>query len=74
MEFNDAETTRTYTVVLNGEEQYSIWPTGRDIPSGWRPVLQIGTRKECLDFIKEVWTDMRPLSVRESKTARNSGQ
>jgi len=74
MEFNDADTNRTYTVVLNGEEQYSIWPTDRDIPSGWRPALKTGTRKECLAFIKEVWIDMRPLSVRGSETARNSGQ
>jgi MbtH protein len=74
MEFKDAGANGTYTVVLNGEEQYSIWPTGRDIPSGWRPALKTGTRDECLAFIKEVWTDMRPLSVRESETVRNSGQ
>jgi MbtH protein len=74
MEFNDAETNRTYIVVLNKEEQYSIWPVGRDIPKGWTPALKTGTRKECLDFIKEVWIDMRPLSVRESDNSRSSGQ
>jgi MbtH protein len=53
-----------YTVVINHEEQYSIWPTGREIPNGWRPVGKEGSKKECLDYIEEVWTDMRPLSVR----------
>lgn len=53
-----------YKVVVNHEEQYSIWPAERDNAPGWRDVGKIGTRDECLAYIKEVWTDMRPLSLR----------
>ena len=59
------EDTRTYTVVVNHEEQYSIWLVGRNPPAGWREVGKTGTRKECLSYIEEVWTDMRPLSLRK---------
>ena len=69
MEPNVKKTERTYTVVVNTEEQYSIWPTDRDIPSGWRAVAKIGPRDECLSYITEVWTDMRPLSVRNRQAA-----
>lgn len=62
-EKGDAATA--YRVVVNHEEQYSIWPAGRDIPAGWRDVGVSGTREECLDHIESVWTDMRPLSVRK---------
>jgi MbtH protein len=55
----------TFDVVVNHEEQYSIWPTGRDIPAGWRAVGKTGTKKECTAYIDEVWTDMRPLSLRK---------
>jgi MbtH protein len=58
-----------YRVVLNDEEQYSIWWAGRDLPAGWRAEGTEGTREECLTRIAEVWTDMRPLSVRERATA-----
>jgi MbtH protein len=51
-------------VVLNDEEQYSIWPADRDIPAGWRAAGTTGSREECLTRIGEVWTDMRPLSLR----------
>jgi MbtH protein len=51
-------------VVVNHEEQYSIWPSHKKIPLGWRDVGKSGLKAECLDYIKEVWTDMRPLSVR----------
>jgi MbtH protein len=54
-----------YKVVLNDEEQYSIWPVNRDNPAGWRDAGKTGTKKECLSFIKEVWTDLRPKSLRE---------
>ncbi|EIE98984.1 MbtH family protein [Saccharomonospora glauca] len=54
----------TYLVVLNHEEQYSVWPADRDLPAGWRPEGTSGTREECLDHIERVWTDMRPLSLR----------
>ena len=56
----------TYRVVLNHEEQYSIWPVVREIPSGWRDAGKRGTKQECLDHIGKVWTDMRPLSLRKS--------
>lgn len=53
-----------YVVVLNDEEQYSIWPTGRPIPDGWHPDGVSGSKEECLAHIETVWTDMRPLSLR----------
>lgn len=53
-----------YTVVVNHEEQYSIWPDRRPLPSGWRDVGHAGTKAECLAYIQEVWVDMRPLSLR----------
>ncbi|MFF2081812.1 MbtH family protein [Kitasatospora sp. NPDC058162] len=56
----------TYVVVLNDEEQYSIWPAGRDIPAGWTAPGTSGTKDECLAHIAEVWTDMRPLSLRKA--------
>lgn len=54
-----------YKVVVNHEEQYSIWPVDRENALGWRDVGQNGTKEECLEYIKEVWTDMRPLSLRK---------
>jgi len=53
-----------YAVVVNHEEQYSIWPVGRELPLGWQAAGKEGTKQECLDYIEEVWTDMRPLSLR----------
>ncbi|MCX4553664.1 MbtH family NRPS accessory protein [Streptomyces sp. NPDC007076] len=55
---------RTYRVVLNDEEQYSIWWADRDLPAGWRAEGAEGTREDCLAHIDTVWTDMRPLSLR----------
>ena len=60
MEGDDLE----YQVVMNGEEQYSIWLTSREVPAGWQTVGYSGSRSQCLDHIETVWTDMRPLSVR----------
>ncbi|MEP6919456.1 MAG: MbtH family protein [Acidobacteriota bacterium] len=57
--------TTIYKVVINHEEQYSIWPAGRDNPLGWRDAGRSGLKAECLEYIKEVWTDMRPLSLRQ---------
>ena len=54
-----------YKVVINQEEQYSIWPSDRESPLGWRDAGKQGPKQECLDYIKEVWTDMRPLSLRK---------
>jgi MbtH protein len=53
-----------YAVVVNSEEQYTIWPAGRDLPPGWTGDGFTGTEDECLAHIDEVWTDMRPLSLR----------
>lgn len=58
-----------YVVVVNDEAQYSIWPAGRELPAGWRPVGEPAARQECLDHIAEVWTDMRPLSLRRAMEA-----
>jgi MbtH protein len=55
----------SFLVVINHEEQYSIWPGEMDIPAGWRPEGAVGTEAECLDHIDTVWTDMRPLSLRQ---------
>jgi MbtH protein len=62
--FGDEDDTRTYKVVLNHEEQYSIWPRDRANPLGWRDEGTVGNKKECLQHIDRVWTDMRPLSLR----------
>ncbi|MEQ9607541.1 MAG: MbtH family protein [Kiloniellaceae bacterium] len=53
-----------FCVVVNAEEQYSIWPTFKDVPDGWTAVGVTGPKAECLAYIEEVWTDMRPLSLR----------
>lgn len=60
---------RTYRVVVNGEEQYSIWLAERDLPAGWLAEGTAGTREECLAHIGTVWTDMRPRSLRERMSA-----
>jgi MbtH protein len=62
---NESEDTQTYKVVINHEEQYSIWLADRENPAGWREAGKTGTKDECLAYIKEVWTDMRPLSLRQ---------
>lgn len=61
--FEDFPDRVDYQVVINHEEQYSLWPAGRATPSGWKAVGRTGSKKACLAFIEEVWTDMRPLRV-----------
>jgi MbtH protein len=61
----DESDNRIYKVVVNHEEQYSIWPADRENALGWTDVGKSGTKEECLAYIKEVWTDMRPLSLRK---------
>jgi MbtH protein len=61
--FEDFPDRIEYKVVVNHEEQYSLWPAGRENPLGWRDAGKIGAKKACLAYIEEVWTDMRPLSV-----------
>jgi uncharacterized protein YbdZ (MbtH family) len=65
MAWDEEDDTRIYKVVVNHEEQYSIWPADRDNPLGWREVGRSGPKAECLAYIEEVWTDMRPLSLRK---------
>jgi len=64
MSTNDQEDLTVYRVVVNHEEQYSIWPAGKSLPNGWADATVTGTKSECLAHIKEVWTDLRPLSLR----------
>lgn len=65
---NEADTT-LYKVVVNHEEQYSIWLVDRENALGWRDTGKSGTKTECLRYIKQVWTDMRPLSLRKQMEA-----
>jgi MbtH protein len=59
-----------FHVVVNDDEQYSIWPYGRELPTGWRESGFAGTRESCLEHIDEVWTDMRPASLRDKEAVR----
>lgn len=70
---SDREDTTTYKVVMNHEEQYSIWPADRENANGWQDVGKVGPKAECLAYIKEVWTDMRPLSLRKQMEEQAAG-
>jgi MbtH protein len=61
---SEQSTDVQYAVVVNDEEQYSIWVVGREVPAGWHTTGKQGTREECLEHIGQVWTDMRPKSLR----------
>jgi MbtH protein len=76
MSWEDREDNTIYKVVVNHEEQYSIWPAHKENAPGWRDAGKSGPKQECLDYIKEVWTDMRPLSLRKKmeEMAQQSGQ
>ncbi|MFI6350925.1 MbtH family protein [Streptomyces sp. NPDC050560] len=52
-------------VLVNDEEQYSLWPSYLDVPAGWKETGTEGTREKCLEYVNEVWVDMRPRSLRE---------
>ena len=68
----EQQDTTHYKAVVNQEEQYSIWPIERPNPLGWQDAGKVGSKAECLAYIKEVWTDMRPLSLRKQmETAQN---
>jgi MbtH protein len=69
----ETEDLRKYRVVVNHEEQYSIWRADRPLPLGWREAGKTGLKPECLSYIEEVWTDMRPLSLRK-QMAKAAGQ
>ncbi len=66
MSREDDDDSRIYRVVVNHEEQYSLWPQDRPLPGGWRASGMTGTKLQCMAHVDEVWTDMRPLSVRQS--------
>ena len=68
-----AEDDIQYRAVVNHEEQYSIWPTDRELPSGWRDAGKSGSKEEVLAWIEEVWTDMRPLSLRKAMEVADRG-
>ena len=66
---DEMEDTVEYKVVVNHEEQYSIWPAQRENALGWRDAGTTGSKEICLAYIKDVWTDMRPLSLRQKAQA-----
>ncbi|HEU5377241.1 MAG TPA: MbtH family protein [Ktedonobacteraceae bacterium] len=65
MRKDEQEETTFYKVVVNHEGQYSIWPVERGNPLGWKDVGKRGPKNECLAYIEEIWTDMRPLSLKK---------
>jgi MbtH protein len=69
MSDDEREDATEYQVVINDEEQYSIWPADRPLPDGWRAAPSRGPKAECLAYIDTVWTDMRPLSLRKAMAA-----
>lgn len=69
-----AQDADAYKVVINHEEQYSIWSADRELPRGWKDAGFRGTNQECFDYIEEVWTDMRPLSLRKKMEERRIDQ
>jgi len=73
MNSDDREDTTIYKVVVNQEKQYSIWPSDRENALGWNDAGKSGAKAECLAYIKEVWTDMRPLSLRKKMEAAGGG-
>jgi MbtH protein len=74
MSQEEQEDTTIYRVVVNHEEQFSIWPYDRENPLGWQDAGKSGSKEECLAYIKEVWTDMRPLSLRKKMEEDQRGQ
>jgi MbtH protein len=71
MPVQDENDVKQYKVVVNHEEQYSIWPAEKQNPLGWTDAGKTGIKQDCLEYIKEVWTDMRPLSLRKKMEAMN---
>jgi MbtH protein len=71
--FDDEDDSVIYKVVVNHEEQYSIWPADRDNPPGWSDEGTQGRKDGCLDHIAVIWTDMRPLSLRRAMEAQQAG-
>ena len=63
----------TYQVLVNDEEQHSLWPVGKELPEGWRRAGKEGSKQDCMDHVDAVWTDMRPRSLRERMAADPRG-
>lgn len=74
MAWNEQEDDTIYKVVVNHEEQYSIWPDDRELPLGWNVEGKVGPKAECLEHIKQIWTDMRPLSLRKKMEEMARGE
>lgn len=74
MAWQDEEDTTHYLVVVNHEEQYSIWPDYKDLPGGWQATGFSGPKQACLQHIKTVWLDMRPASLRQFMDAAGTAQ
>jgi MbtH protein len=66
----DNEDTRLYIVLINAEEQYSLWPKGKAVPAGWREAGKEGTRSQCMAYVDATWLDMRPLSLRRAMSGQ----
>ncbi|WP_405783749.1 MbtH family protein [Streptomyces sp. NBC_00859] len=58
-----------FFVLVNDEEQHSLWPTFADVPAGWRAVFGESSRQECLDYVETHWTDLRPKSLQDAMAA-----
>jgi MbtH protein len=72
MHSDDQEAQQTYVVLVNHEEQYSLWLSHKDIPAGWKRVGVSGSKAECMEYVDKVWTDITPLSVRK-RLAQQAG-
>jgi MbtH protein len=72
MQINNDEVQTIYKVVINHEQQYSIWPQDRENAPGWSDEGKVGTKQACLDHIDEVWTDMRPLSLQKQMASMSN--
>lgn len=72
MQRDENEELTSYKVVINHEEQYSIWPAERENPRGWRDASKTGDKATCLAYIEEVWTDLRPVSLRKKMEGTGS--
>ncbi|AJQ95472.1 MbtH family protein [Gynuella sunshinyii] len=70
MSFDDPDTH--FEVVVNHEQQYAIWPSYKDIPGGWQKAGKCGLKDECLAYIKETWTDMRPKSLKDAMASNTN--
>ncbi|MCE4069260.1 MULTISPECIES: MbtH family protein [Pseudomonas] len=62
-----------YKVLVNGEEQYSLWPDYKEVPAGWREAGKQGSKADCLAYVEANWTDMRPLSLRQKMDGQAAG-